>query len=104
MIAESRVKYNRHERQWETWDASRDYEEAVIIGGLLVFPAGKEGKRAAMLSALTHDAPEVAAMVERLLKLSGSGLREDESDAVAVAICHLHCCQGAGRLIQRNRQ
>jgi crossover junction endodeoxyribonuclease RuvC len=33
---------------------------------------------------------QVAAMVERLLDLSGSGLREDESDAVAVAICHLH--------------
>ncbi|MBN2565398.1 MAG: crossover junction endodeoxyribonuclease RuvC [Candidatus Eisenbacteria bacterium] len=33
---------------------------------------------------------QVAAMVGRLLSLSESGLREDESDAVAVAICHLH--------------
>ncbi len=33
---------------------------------------------------------QVASMVERLLGLSGQKLLEDESDAVAVAICHLH--------------
>ena len=33
---------------------------------------------------------QVASMVDRLLKLSGQKLLEDESDAVAVAICHLH--------------
>jgi crossover junction endodeoxyribonuclease RuvC len=33
---------------------------------------------------------QVASMVGRILDLSGEGLREDESDAVAVAICHLH--------------
>ena len=33
---------------------------------------------------------QVASMVDRLLKLSGQRLLEDESDAVAVAICHLH--------------
>jgi crossover junction endodeoxyribonuclease RuvC len=33
---------------------------------------------------------QVAAMVERLLGLSGQKLLEDESDAVAVAICHFH--------------
>jgi len=33
---------------------------------------------------------QVASMVDRLLKLSGRKLLEDESDAVAVAICHLH--------------
>ena len=33
---------------------------------------------------------QVASMVDRLLGLSGQKLLEDESDAVAVAICHLH--------------
>jgi crossover junction endodeoxyribonuclease RuvC len=33
---------------------------------------------------------QVASMVDRLLRLSGEKLLEDESDAVAVAICHLH--------------
>jgi crossover junction endodeoxyribonuclease RuvC len=33
---------------------------------------------------------QVASMVDRLLELSGQKLLEDESDAVAVAICHLH--------------
>jgi crossover junction endodeoxyribonuclease RuvC len=33
---------------------------------------------------------QVASMVDRLLGLGGKQLAEDESDAVAVAICHLH--------------
>lgn len=33
---------------------------------------------------------QVASMIDRLLGLSGQKLLEDESDAVAVAICHLH--------------
>jgi crossover junction endodeoxyribonuclease RuvC len=33
---------------------------------------------------------QVASMVDRLLGLGGEKLLEDESDAVAVAICHLH--------------
>ena len=33
---------------------------------------------------------QVASMVDRLLGLSGQKLLEDESDAVAVAICHIH--------------
>ncbi|MFH1864350.1 MAG: crossover junction endodeoxyribonuclease RuvC [Candidatus Eisenbacteria bacterium] len=33
---------------------------------------------------------QVASMVDRLLGLSGLKLLEDESDAVAVAICHFH--------------
>jgi crossover junction endodeoxyribonuclease RuvC len=38
---------------------------------------------------------QVAAMVDRLLGLGGRGMLEDESDAVAVAICHLHKRDGA---------
>ena len=33
---------------------------------------------------------QVASMVDRLLDLSGQKLLEDESDAIAVAICHFH--------------
>jgi crossover junction endodeoxyribonuclease RuvC len=33
---------------------------------------------------------QVASMVDRLLGLNGRKLPEDESDALAVAICHLH--------------
>ena len=38
---------------------------------------------------------QVASMVDRLLNLSGRAMLEDESDAVAVAICHLHKRDGA---------
>jgi len=33
---------------------------------------------------------QVASMVDRLLELGGRDMLEDESDAVAVAICHFH--------------
>ena len=46
---------------------------------------------------------QVQEMVRTLLGL-GATPDADTADALAVAICHLHCCQGAGRLIQRNRQ
>ena len=46
---------------------------------------------------------QVQEMVRTLL-----GLAEppdaDTADALAVAICHLHCCQGVGRLIARSRR
>jgi crossover junction endodeoxyribonuclease RuvC len=46
---------------------------------------------------------QVQEMVRTLL-----GLAEppdaDTADALAVAICHLHCCQGVGRLITRSRR
>ena len=38
---------------------------------------------------------QVASMVDRLLELGGRDMLEDESDAVAVAICHLHKRNGA---------
>ena len=44
---------------------------------------------------------QVQEMVRTLLGL-GDRPKADTADALAVAICHLHCCQGAGRLIQRS--
>lgn len=56
-IAENAVKYNPHERVWETWDDSQPYEYALLIGGVVAFPAGIEGKRAALLAALRNTDP-----------------------------------------------
>jgi crossover junction endodeoxyribonuclease RuvC len=44
---------------------------------------------------------QVQEMVRTLLGLADPP-EADTADALAVAICHLHCCQGAGRLIQRS--
>jgi hypothetical protein len=39
----------------------------VVFGGVTAFPAGQDGKRAALLSALTRDAPGGAAWVDALI-------------------------------------
>ncbi len=39
---------------------------------------------------------QVASMVARLLDVDVSGMKEDESDALAVALCHLHKRDGSG--------
>ena len=44
---------------------------------------------------------QVQEMVRTLLGL-GAPPESDTADALAVAICHLHCCQGAGRFIHRS--
>jgi crossover junction endodeoxyribonuclease RuvC len=38
---------------------------------------------------------QVASMVSRLLSVDSSGMREDESDALAVALCHIHKREGS---------
>jgi crossover junction endodeoxyribonuclease RuvC len=45
---------------------------------------------------------QVQEMVRLLLGL-GELPQSDTADALAVAICHLHCCQGAGSLIRGSR-
>jgi crossover junction endodeoxyribonuclease RuvC len=45
---------------------------------------------------------QVQEMVRVLLTL-GELPESNTADALAVAICHLHCCQGVGRLIQGRR-
>jgi Holliday junction resolvasome RuvABC endonuclease subunit len=44
----------------------------------------------------------VQEMVRVLLTL-GELPESNTADALAVAICHLHCCQGVGRLSQGGR-
>jgi crossover junction endodeoxyribonuclease RuvC len=45
---------------------------------------------------------QIQEMVRVLLGL-GELPESNTADALAVAICHLHCCQGAGRLTYRRR-
>jgi hypothetical protein len=59
------VQYNRSAKLWELFQGN--HAEALQRGGIVAYPAGKEGKRAAQLSALTHDAPEVAAEVDAFI-------------------------------------
>jgi crossover junction endodeoxyribonuclease RuvC len=40
---------------------------------------------------------QVASMVGRLLGVDVSGMKEDESDALAIALCHIHQRDGIGR-------
>ena len=65
-LAPSQTKYNRNARKWETWRG--DYDNARVIGGVVAFPAGKDGKRGALLSALTADHPAIAAQVDALIQ------------------------------------
>ena len=46
---------------------------------------------------------QVQEMVRTLLKLDDPP-KADTADALAVAICHLHCCQGAGKLISGSKR
>lgn len=46
---------------------------------------------------------QVQAMVRTLLGL-GEPPESNTADALAVAICHLHCCHGAGRLTYGSRR
>jgi hypothetical protein len=55
----SALEYDRRGRVWLVGHPT---------GQIVSFPAGLEGKRAAMLSALTHDRPDVAAEVDALLQ------------------------------------
>ena len=64
-IAETSVRYDRSARHWLSWQD--DYNQALVVGGVTAFPAGQDGKRAALLSALTQDAPVVAAWVDALI-------------------------------------
>jgi hypothetical protein len=64
-ITKTSVQYDRSARHWLTWQD--DYNQALVVGGVTAFPAGQDGKRAALLSALTQDAPVVAAWVDALI-------------------------------------
>lgn len=68
LIAETKTEYDRKHRQWLSYPAGLELEQAFLADAVEIFPAGKEGWRAATLSALTRDVPEVAAWVDALIQ------------------------------------
>ena len=62
------TQYNPKQKQWEIFPAHLTEDQARQAGQVIAFPAGKEGHRAAQLSALTAAAPAVAAQVDALIQ------------------------------------
>lgn len=67
-VAEIKTEYDAHARQWLAYPADVPLEEAFLWNAVEIFPAGREGWRAATLSALTRDVPAVAAWVDALIQ------------------------------------
>lgn len=67
-LNETKVQYSRQARLWLTYPGEISEIEAICTGKVEIFPAGVEGRRAALLSALTNDAPAVAAECEVLIR------------------------------------
>ena len=68
IINETKITYNSHRRQWETWPDDLGYYESLQTGKMSLYPSGTAGKHAAMLAALTNDAPHIAAQVEAMIQ------------------------------------
>lgn len=68
---------------------------AAAQSGLPIFEYAPREVKQSVVGTGSASKGQVASMVDRLLHLGGEKLLEDESDAVAVAICHLHKRAGA---------
>ncbi len=66
ILAQTKIEYNQSARLWEVWPG--DYAAARLAGQVIAYPAGKAGQRAAQLSALTANAPAVAAETDALIQ------------------------------------
>jgi len=66
ILAQTKIEYNKSARLWEVWPG--DYAAARLAGQVIAYPAGKDGQRAAQLSALTANAPAVAAETDALIQ------------------------------------
>lgn len=62
------VQYNVSEKTWEVWPGEIDRETAILFGGLVAHPAGKQGKRLAQLEAIKHDNFALYALVMQQIK------------------------------------
>ena len=67
IIRETKTEYDRKHRQWLAYPAGLELEEAFLANAVEIFPAGREGERAARLAALEHDAPALALLVNALI-------------------------------------
>lgn len=63
---------------------------AAAEAGVAVFEYAPREVKQSVVGVGSATKAQVSSMVRRLLDLADEKLREDESDAVAVALCHLH--------------
>ena len=68
---------------------------AAAQAGLPVFEYAPREVKLSVVGVGSATKSQVAAMVSRLLDVPRDGMCEDESDAVAVAVCHLHKLRSA---------
>ena len=63
---------------------------AAAAAGLPIYEYAPREVKKSVVGIGSATKEQVASMVDRLLGLGGAEIREDESDAVAVAVCHIH--------------
>lgn len=63
---------------------------AAADAGVPIFEYAPREVKKSVVGVGSATKSQVASMVRRLLGLSDAEMKEDESDAVAVALCHLH--------------
>ena len=68
---------------------------AAAQAGLPVFEYAPREVKLSVVGVGSATKSQVASMISRLLEVSLDGMCEDESDAIAVAVCHLHKLRSA---------
>ena len=63
---------------------------AAAQAGLPIFEYAPREVKKSVVGIGSASKAQVCSMVARLLSIDGATLKEDEADAVAVALCHLH--------------
>lgn len=63
---------------------------AAASAGLPIFEYAPREVKKSVVGIGSASKEQVASMVARLLGLGAAEMREDESDAIAVAVCHIH--------------
>ncbi len=107
-ISKQIAKFRPNEIAVENVFHAKNARSALMLGharGVVLLAASQAGipvfeyaPREVKLSVVGHgnaSKAQVASMVSRLLSIDVSGMKEDESDAVAIAVCHLHKRTGA---------
>lgn len=68
IVTQSQLKteYEHEQNKWIVYPITMSLAEALAAQQVLEFPAGRAGRRAAILAQLHHDAPKLAALIESL--------------------------------------
>lgn len=69
---------------------------AAAESGIPVFEYAPREVKKSVVGIGSASKAQVASMVSRLLGVDVSGMKDDESDALAIALCHLHKRDGIG--------